>query len=312
MYFLIYGAGALGQALGCMLAVDGHQVDLVLRQRFIDLLQGKELQVSGIFGKYAVPSSQLGLLEAVPQEPGSYDFILITTKAYDTATALQAIETLGEVECPVVSMQNGCGNIEQIALHFGAERTMGARVITGFEIVSPGEVKITVTADDVHVGSYSPGEISPEATLLAQVINRAGLPCIAVDDVHRDLFAKLLYNCALNPLGAILGVPYGLLGESDHARTIMDRVIEETFAVIEALGGETPWKNVAEYREFFYGTLIPSTYNHRPSMLQDLEQNKPTEVEALVGYVARKGRETKVLTPTCDVLAELVRFKEGR
>jgi len=310
MNFLIFGAGALGQALGCLLAADGHCVDLVTRKRFIDAISKKGLKVTGIFGDFADPK-QLHLLEHLSSHPEkNYDAALITTKSYDTAEAVTAISKLKNFNGPVVSMQNGCGNIEQVVDCFGSERAYGARVITGFEIIRPGEVRITVSADDVHVGSSVRYTIPSFARRLAEAINRAGLPCIAVKDIYQDLFAKLLYNCALNPLGAILGVHYGALGDNTETRIIMDQVICETFAVIRGLGGSTPWSNAESYCRFFYSTLLPATYNHRPSMLQDLEQGKSTEVEALVGYVAKQGEHVGIPTPTCSLLAGLVHFKE--
>jgi 2-dehydropantoate 2-reductase len=311
MYFLIYGAGALGQAIGAMLAADGHKVDLVLRPRFVEALQTSGLAVTGIFGDHSVPPGQIGLLTSLRGRNGrEYDALLLTTKTYDTDKAIYEIATLHECYCPVVSLQNGCGNLEKLAERLGRERSLAGRVITGFEIERPGLVRITVSADAIHVGGCVRGTIPAAAKRLAEALTHAGLPSIAVPDIYQSLFAKLLYNCALNPLGAILGVPYGALGESDETRMLMDAVIEETFAVINAMGGTTPWPDAASYRKVFYGQLIPATYNHRASMLQDLDHNKPTEVEAMVGYVATQGRKYGVATPCCDFLAALVRFKE--
>jgi len=311
MNFLIFGAGALGQALGCLLAADGHRVDLVIRKRFMDAIAQKGLKVTGIFGDFSTEAKRLRLMESLRSQPGNnYDAALITTKSYDTAEAVTAIAGLKEFAGPVVSMQNGCGNVEQLKAYFGRKRTFGARVITGFEITAPGTIRITVSADDVHVGSCIRGTIPKFAHTLAEAINHAGLPCRAVADIYQDLFAKLLYNCALNPLGAILGVHYGELGDSRETRIIMNRIINETFAVIHGLGGSTPWPDGESYRAIFYDTLLPATYNHRPSMLQDLEQGKPTEVEALVGYVAERGEQLGIPAPTCALLAGLVRFKE--
>jgi 2-dehydropantoate 2-reductase len=309
MRFLVFGAGALGQALACLLAASGQQVDLVLRRRFIEAIEKEGLRVSGIFGDYAVSPTLLGLLEDVACAPGPYDFILITTKAYDTGRAIEAIASLPACTSPVVSLQNGCGNVEQILECFGPERSLGGRVITGFEIVAPGHVAITVSADRIHLGSAVGGR-SEAAAVLAEAIDRAGLPCCAVDDIHQDLYAKLLYNCTLNPLGAILGVRYGALGEDEDARAVMDGIIEETLAVIRAIGGTVPWPGPRAYKEVFYGRLLPLTAGHRPSMLQDLENGKPTEVEALLGFVVVKGREAGIPTPTCELLARLVLFRE--
>ena len=310
MRFLVFGAGALGQALGCMLAMSGHDVDMVLRRRFVDALKKEGLRVSGVFGDFAVPPARLGLLE---EASGSgYDFILITTKAYDTGRAVATIASLPGCRCPVVSMQNGCGNVEQLLERFGPDRSLAARVITGFEIMTPGHVRITVSADAVHLGGAVSGPIPEAAGILAGLIDGAGLPCRAVADIHQDLHAKLLYNCALNPLGAILGVHYGALAENEETRAIMDKVIDETFAVITGIGGKVPWPDANSYKKVFYDRLVPITADHRPSMLQDLENGKPTEVEALLGYVSKQGMAAAVPTPACDMLAGLVRFKEAR
>ena len=311
MRILVYGAGALGQAVGCMLAAAGIQVDLVLRRRFAQAIRRDGLSVTGIFGDFRIQADEIGLhvdLDSLLAE--TFDFAIITTKSYDTATAVADLARISNQSFTVVSMQNGCGNLEQIVDCFGLERSLGARVITGFEIQRPGLVKITVTADDVHIGGYEEGKIPASAEKLAAAINGAGLLCLATPTVRRDLFAKLLYNSALNPLGAILGVHYGVLGDDPDTRLIMDRVIEEAFAVIAAMGETTHWPTAEEYRQFFYTTQLPATYDHRPSMLQDIENGKPTEIAAFTGYLSDQGRKHRVPTPNCDLLSALVRFKE--
>ena len=92
--------------------------------------------------------------------------------------------------------------------------------------------------------------------------------------------------------------------------SITKRNIHETFAVICAMGAKTLWQTPEEYMAYFYGTQIPATYHHRPSMLQDLEGGKRTEIEALTGYVSRMGREFGIATPICDTLSSLIRFRE--
>ncbi len=311
MNFLIYGAGALGQALGCMLAASGHKVSLVLRNRFIDAIEKKGLSVSGIMGEFHASGKDLTLLPDLNAVNQEYDYGLITTKTYSTAEAVRDIGRIEGRVASIVSMQNGCGNLEQLVDLFGSERSLAARVITGFEIASPGRIHITVTADAIHVGGPNRDEIPQSASVLAEQIDNAGHPCSAVEDIYVSLFAKLLYNCALNPLGAVLGVHYGALAEDEHTRQIMNRVIDETFAVIEGLGARTPWPSADAYKGVFYKNLIPATYNHRASMLQDLENGKPTEVDALVGYVRDQAKKLGVAAETCDTLASLVKFKEG-
>jgi 2-dehydropantoate 2-reductase len=312
MNILIYGAGALGQALGTMLASSGHRIDFLLRSRFIEQIQRTGLRTTGIFGEFVAPCDNYRLLAGLGEAGGPYDYVLLTTKAYDTGGAVADIARLGKAAGVVVSMQNGCGNVEQVLAAFGTDRTLGARVITGFALTAPGVATITVCADAIHIGP-SGGDIIPEsAEHLATAIRHAGHPTLAVSDIHPSLFAKLLYNCTLNPLGAILGLHYGALGEREETRRVMNQVIEETWSVIAALGGRTPWASTLAYQEAFYASLLPATYNHRASMLQDVENGKPTEVDALVGYVVAQGRRLGVATPTCALLTQLVKFKEAQ
>lgn len=311
MRILVYGAGALGQAVGGLLAADGHEVDLVLRERFRAALSREGLTVTGIFGDFRIPPDRLGLHAGLGdvRERG-YDFVLVTVKSYDTAAAVEDLRTLAYQSFTAVSMQNGCGNREILLDAFGPERTLAARVITGFEIERPGLVRITVSADAIHVGGPVEGEIPESAARLAAAIDHAGLPCAPTPHVNRDLIAKLLYNSALNPLGAILGVHYGALGDDPSSRNIMNRVIEEVFAVNRAGNARTHWDTPAAYAEFFYAQQVPATYHHRSSMLQDLEAGKRTEAEALTGYVSARGRLLGVPTPVCDTLSDQVRFLE--
>ncbi|MFC1539231.1 ketopantoate reductase family protein [Candidatus Latescibacterota bacterium] len=311
MRILIIGAGAVGQSIGCMLAASGNSVDLIVRERFYEKIRSDGLSVTGILGDYHVDSGNLGIhLSVESLSDKIFDYALITTKSYDTETAAKELLKLQKQSFIVVSMQNGCGNLEIVEKYFGEDRTLGARVITGFEIAQPGIIKITVTADDIHVGDYTENGISNSAEIFAEKLNNAGLPCVTTRYIQRDLLAKLLYNCALNPLGALLGVHYGALGDDPDTRDIMNRIIDEVYAVIGAMGAKTHWDTADKYKDYFYGEQIPATFNHRPSMLQDLENGKKTEVDALTGYVSDQGKRFDILTSVCDILTSLVHFRE--
>ena len=311
MKILVFGAGAVGQAVGCILSAAGHSVDMITRERYLQVLRAEGLAVTGIFGDFRANPGHTGFYASVDDiRDNVYDYCLITTKSYDTETAIDELRKLRRQDFIAVSMQNGCGNFEKLIERFGGERSLAARVITGFEIERPGHVVITVSADAIHIGGCVEGEVTETAGRLASALNDAGLPAESTPYIRRDLFAKLLYNSALNPLGAALGVHYGALGDHTDTRTIMSAVIREVFAVIEASGGKTQWATAGEYDSFFYGRQIPATYNHRSSMLQDLERGKPTEIDALTGYVSELGRLHDVPTPVCDTLTGLIRFTE--
>jgi 2-dehydropantoate 2-reductase len=167
---------------------------------------------------------------------------------------------------------------------------------------------VTVYADPVLVGSPDQADAgrTRAASAWAQRLDAAGVPSRATPTLLAELWAKVLYNAALNPLGALLGVPYGRLAAETATREIMDAVLDETFAVATACGVRLAWPDAAAYRRDFYDRLVPSTAGHRSSMLQDLERGRPTEIDAINGYVASRGRRLEMAVPVNETLTRLI------
>src|ERR1700719_1812235 len=124
------------------------------------------------------------------------------------------------------------------------------------------------------------------------------------------LWSKILYNVALNPLGAILKLHYVALADDPDLRPIMDRAIEEAFAVARALEVAMPFANHREYLKVFYEQLIPATYNHRPTMLHDLHMRGRTEIDALNGKIVELAERFGLDAETNRMLTRLVRAGE--
>src|SRR6185369_4055030 len=139
---------------------------------------------------------------------------------------------------------------------------------------------VTVCAEPVAVGAAVRGDptATAHARALATAVAAAGIPADYTDDVHAHLWTKVFYNAALNPLGALFGLPYGALAADPDARAIMDDVIDEGYGVAAARGVTPTIATADAYREAFYGHLVPSTAHHRSSMLQDLERGRRTEI----------------------------------
>jgi len=306
---LVAGAGALGSVLGGLLARAGLPVTLLGRATHLDVVRREGLAIEGLFGTHRVTG--LGCVTDVRELAATYRTVLLTVKAYDTAAMVAALAPRLADDGVVVSLQNGLGNVEAAAGAVGARRVLGGRVIFGAELVEPGRVRVTVYADPVLIGSPDAGDATRRATAarLAAALADAGVPAEPSDDIVAQLWAKVFYNAALNPLGALLGVPYGRLAEDGDTRAIMDDVITEAFAVARAESVVLRWSDAAAYRETFYGRLVPATACHRSSMLQDIERGRPTEIEAINGAVAARGAALGVPTPLNAALARLVRAR---
>jgi 2-dehydropantoate 2-reductase len=305
MRYLIVGTGALGSVFGGLLRHQGQDVTFMGRGPHFEQITTQGLSIDGIWGDYAI-----GPVARHNDQPDKYEVILLCVKSFDTQKACSQIRGLLAPGGIIVSVQNGLGNLEIIAQEFGAARTIGARVIFGAQVMQPGLVRVTVYAEPVLLGAVAADYPRQPLTQAVADLNRAGIPTRQVDDILTHIWGKVLYNCALNPLGAILGVPYGALGDNPQTRELMRRIIEEIYRVAGAKGISLTFADAHGYFDFFLNNLVPATADHWPSMWQDLQAGRRTEIEALNGAICRYGEAAGVPTPYNDVVSRLVRFLE--
>jgi 2-dehydropantoate 2-reductase len=309
MNILVMGAGAVGSAVGGFLGRSGHRVALVGRDPHMTAIREQGLRIEGIWGDHHVRGVRaFTSVRDVPSE--HFDLVLITTKSYDTGDAAKQILPLLSEDSLVISLQNGLGNVEMISGIVGDDRTVGGRLIFGIKIPEAGRVEITVYADKVMLGSPSHRVDLARLESIADAFTEAGIPAEATLEIEQFIWGKVFYNCCLNPLSALLELTYGELSEHPETRQIMTSVIEEIFTVAGAKGVALAWRSPLEYRDVLFGRLIPDTYAHQASMLQDVMRGKKTEIDALNGAIARLGRETGVPTPVNLVLTQLIKAKE--
>jgi 2-dehydropantoate 2-reductase len=311
--YLIYGAGAIGSVLGGFLHKMGGLVTLAGRGEHFRALSKRGLQIRGIWGEHFIPPEELRLFSDGMQAK-RFPVILLCVKSKDTIASVAEAAPLLEEGGIMISMQNGLDNWESVAEGVGQERTVGARVIFGAEIEEPGRVRVTVNADDVLLGEPF---LPVNRSLLERIqrdLSHSGIPIriVSKKEIWAAIWGKVLYNCSLNPLGALLEVPYGKLGESPETREIMRQVIREIFLVIQAKGIEFPFRDGEEYFHFLLETLLPPTVDHRASMLQDILVGRKTEIDALNGAISRYAQEYGLATPYNDLLTALIKFKEER
>jgi len=300
MKILNFGAGAVGLGIDSCLIKSGCDVTILARPQTAELLNKEGFKRTGIFGDFmAKPGSfrAFGVPSDIPAEP--FDFIIVSVKSYDSKEAAAILKKnthLLSQNTKLILCQNGWGNAEIFAQYFPKELIYTIRIITGFTRPKPNEVVITVHADDVHIGSLFNASLDGLQPL-AQAISDGGIPCRVVPDIEKDLWAKLLYNCALNPLGATLGVSYGALADKEETRTVMENIIKEIYAVMHAAGYATHWQTPQEYIKVFYEKFVPATANHKSSTLQALRAGKRIEIDALTGVILKLAKEHNVPVP---------------
>ena len=309
MKVLVIGTGAVGIAIAIAAADAGMDTAVLARSSTAEYIRKNGLKRTGIFGELEIPAERITVYESYDSIDRSFDYIAVAVKTMSNRTVadeLAAHPVIAGQDGRIILFQNGWGNDEIYLEDFPTSQVYNARVITGFERTKPGVTKVTVHTAPILLGSLH-GESISELEPLARAISDSGIPSEVSEELEQALWAKMLYNTTLNPLGAIVNMTYGQLAGTDHLVGIMNRLIDETYGVMEAAGYSTFWKTPEEYRKAFYGKMVPDTFAHRASTLQDIEKRQKTEIDTLNGCIQRIGRKYGVPTPIHDMIVEMIK-----
>ena len=233
------------------------------------------------------------------------DFGIVATKCMHTAAAIEATAPAFATGA-VCSVQNGVGNEEAIAQR--VERVIRGTTFPAGRVVEPGHVQWDVKGDTT-VGPFEPSPAPmAEVGRLAEACTRAGLPTEAVADARGPQWRKLIFNAATNPIGALTGLTHGRVCEDPGLRRLVSQLVDEGKAVAAAQGIELD----ADPEELIDHAARPDVaYDHKASMLQDVEARRPTEIDYLNGGIVRFGREQGVPTPLNEAVAALIKGLEA-
>ncbi|MCB1763162.1 MAG: ketopantoate reductase family protein [Gammaproteobacteria bacterium] len=301
MKIVILGAGAVGLSLAARLSARCDLLALC-RPKHAAIINRSGFHMEGIWGSGIFHFSA----SATIPDKSSFDYCLITAKSLQTRQLCQEHAQL-LAHCDCVSLQNGIGN-EEIISEF-SERVIGGTIITGFEWCGDAHVNVTVEAGPIRLGRF-PAGIDNSVQRLIDLFRDAGLNVEGSNAIRGNLWAKTLYNCALNPLGAILDVAYG-----DLARTptwsIIEHIVAEAYAVCRAEGVALPWRSHLEYLAYLKSVQLPATASHHSSMLQDIRNHKKTEIDFINGAVVRLAAQHGIATPVNRTLVDMIAFKSS-
>jgi 2-dehydropantoate 2-reductase len=301
MKVLILGAGAVGLSVAAKLSAV-CDVHAVCRRKTADAIAAEGFILTGIWGE---KTFRFSAAEGVP-EGERFDYIIITSKSQDTEAICRQYAALIK-NAETVSLQNGIGNEE--ILRGYTDRVIGGMIITGFEWRGTAAVHVSVEAGPMKLGRFPEGLDEP-VTCLVELLRAAGISAGTSSTIRSELWGKTLYNCALNPLGAVMGVPYGKLAHPASWR-IIEAIVSEAFDVVAAEGVGLPWPDAEGYLAYLRDVQLPATARHHSSMLQDLSRGRKTEIDFINGAVVMKGRRHGIATPCNAMMVDLIKFRES-
>ena len=309
MRFLIAGAGAIGGYIGALMARAGQDVTLYARGPHLRSMREHGLRILSSGGDFEVRPRVIGDLT----EAGPVDVIFLGVKAHGlTPLAPQVKPLIGE-NTTVVSTQNGipwwyfeavsqdiAGDLAGLRLEsvdpggaigsaIDPRRVLGSIVYLGTEIAEPGVIRHT-EGNRISLGEPD-GTRSDRCKAIAEALIKAGLRAPVTTRIRNEIWVKLLGNVAFNPLSALTRATLVGMTTDPGVRDIVRSIMTEVEAVAARLGIELPIS--IEQRIAGAGKLG----EHKTSMLQDLEADRPLELEPIVGAVVELGERLGIDMP---------------
>ena len=314
MNILVIGSGAVGIGIGSSLLSQGVNISFLASKNTARKMKEDGIKRTGLFTNYTFNPQEFNVYESYEEIPKkTFDYVLITSKTTsndDISKKLNENRDILKDDFTILIIQNGFGNDQLFLRYFKTTEIYCARIITGFTRPERNISEVTVYTEPILLGSLQ-GENIEHLKIIADKITASGIKCELSYELDKYLWAKMLYNCSLNALGAILDVTYGKLTENEYTKEIMNNIIDEIFDVIAASPYETLWNTPDEYRKIFYTKLVPDTYNHYSSTHQDIKRKIETEIDTLNGKVIELGEKYGVDVSTNKLIYNLIKAIES-
>ena len=302
----VVGAGAVGSFYGAMLARAGHAVTLIARPAHVQAIEreGLRLQMGGRIE--TIRTAARTDIDSV----GDADLVLFCVKSTDTETvAREMAPHLGD-DALVLSLQNGVENAATIARHV-RQAVVPAVVYVATAMPEPGLVTHHGRGDlvigPIDAKAAQDAALAARLQALVDLFATAQVPVRISADVMAELWSKLMVNCAYNAISGIAQASYGKLAALGEVLALQETVVREVVALAEAEGVDLPLAPALEAMRKIAGAM-PAQLS---STAQDMARGKPSEIDHLNGFVARRGAALGVATPANQALYALVRLIES-
>jgi 2-dehydropantoate 2-reductase len=206
----------------------------------------------------------------------------------------------------VLTLQNGLGNIEILGQYVPHERLFAGVTIFGTELLTPGKIQAlgTGTVELMRVD----GQESETLKQLVDTLNLAGMNVTVSKDVIKTIWSKVAFNSALNPLCALMESTVGQVGSYGEINIVIDGIVSEIVAVGLAEGVEIKHAHIVNMVKNVFDPKMSG--NHYPSMCQDMENGRQTEIDYLNGEIVRRGDKHGIAVPYNRLITHLIRLKE--
>lgn len=294
MKILIMGTGGVGGYYGGLLAGQGNDVTFISRGAHLYAIRHEGLKVKSVHGDFTVSPANA---TDDPLNVGSVDLILFCVKAYSTDEAAQAIRPAVGLHTTVFSLQNGIDAAERIGKVIGMEHVLGGATWLSSAVEAPGVIRQVSQFRRVVLGELD-GTRSERIQSIYEVLKSTGIDVELSEDILKILWTKFVFISSASSLGSLTRLAMAEFRSIPETRAMIMELMREVEAVARAQEIALDEDVVQKSLEF----MDNAAPHIKASMQLDVESGHRTELESMVGVIARKGRELNVPTPVADFI----------
>lgn len=296
MRICVVGSGAVGGYYGAKMASAGHDVVFIARGAHLDAMRARGLTIKGPQGELRIK----GQFEERGDRVGPVDFVIYAVKSYSNSEALPLLNTIAGHHAVVLTLQNGIDSVRQVEEVIGRGRVLGGATYIAAALAEPGIIAQTGAHRRIVFGETTGdlSHVSGRVAMMDTLFREADIVSEPVPNAWVPLWEKFVY---LAPFAGFTGAarqPIGPLWSDADTRKLMIAAFKEVEAVAAAERVRLPKTTVARIVKYV-DSLEPTV---RSSLLIDLEQGKPIEVDALLGGLIHRAQRRRVKTPIMSVL----------
>lgn len=288
MRILVLGAGGIGGYYGARMHAAGGDVTFLVRPGRADQLRENGLQVFSPFGDLKI-TPKLVTKETLKE---TFDVIILTCKAFDLDSAMEAIAPAIGEQSVIVPLLNGVRHIDRLVARFGAARVLGGVALISVTLAPTGEIRHLNKLHRFTVGSLG-WRPSPWLEPLSKLMESSGVDFVLADNVGQAMWDKIVFLATLAGATCLMRASVGVIMGTLAGEKFINGLLDECAAIAEANGRKLADTQLTVFRNM----LTDRNSALVASMLRDVEANKPTEADHILGDMIAWAENKKLDVP---------------
>lgn len=288
MKFLVVGAGAVGGYFGARLAEKGENVTFLVRKNREDQLRARGLVVHSTHGDVTLHPKTIRSGQA-----GTFDVILIGTKAYHLEQVIEDIRPFVHKETVLISMLNGIEHITKLRQAFSYHSVIGGVCFIEATLSETGDIIQKGSSHRFIFGEWN-GEKTERILAIEQAFANTNAQVSVVSNILQEMWHKYLFITTVSGVTTLFQQPIGPIREVPMGAELLQNLLSEIAQIMRAEQAAI----AEDIERIQFARIDKMNYDMKSSMLRDMEKGLPVEGDHLQGYLLQLAHKHSLQAPT--------------